>query len=368
MNPAGLRADIPALEGITYLNTGAGGPSPRRVVEAVCDCVEHQQYVAPAADGMYPAVFGTLDDTRETVAAFVGARTSEIALTQSTADGISRVATAIPWEAGDTVVRTDLEHSAGILPWSRLRDVSGIDVDVLETERGRIDLDDVKAAVTDATLLCLSSISWNYGTRVAVEDVVEIAHDAGTYVLVDAVQSLGQAAIDVHEWGADFVVGAGHKWLLGPWGAGVLYVRDGVDTDLEPHGIGYASVEEPDAPEYRFRRGARRLEIGTTSPAPYAGLEAAIDIVERVGIDTIEARNEALTDRLKDGLADERLLSPRAYESGLVTISADEPHATVSRLADAGIRVRSLPYPEAVRASIHAFNTEEDIDALLDQL
>ncbi len=368
MDPLDLRADIPALESITYLNTGAASPAPRRVVEATTECIERQQYVAPTEEGMYPALFAALDDARETIADFLGADTDEIALTQSTADGIARIATALPWEEGDVVVRTDCEHSAGILPWERLRDLYGIEIRELETTRGRLDLDTLTETVENADLLCLSSITWNYGTQFPIEEIVEIAHDTGARVLVDAVQSPGQVEVDVKEWDADFVVGAGHKWLCGPWGAGFLYVAENATGALEPQQIGYRSVAEPNATDYTFAAGARRLEVGTTSPAPHVGLQEAIDCLQEIGLDTIEGRIERLTDQLKDGLNDEELLSPRACESGLVTIAVDDPDTTVERLAKENIRIRAIPSPAAVRASIHVFNTASDIDALLDQL
>jgi selenocysteine lyase/cysteine desulfurase len=367
MDPLDLREEIPVLDDVTYLNTGAASPAPRSVVEAATDEIERQQYVAPGGEGAYPALFDTFEDTRERVAEFLGADTDEIALTNSTADGITRIATALPWEDGDVVVRTDCEHSAGILPWKRLRDMYGIEVRVLETDAGRIDRERAIEVLSGADLFCPSSITWNYGTRLPIAELTDIAHDAGARVLVDAVQSPGQVAVDVGEWGADFVVGAGHKWLCGPWGAGFLSVNDEATAALEPDRVGYRSVTDPNADTYEFAAGAKRLEVGTTSPAPYAGLQAAIDCIESIGIDTIEERIERLTDRLKGGI-DDRLLSPREYESGLVTIAADDPAATVSRLAEADIVVRSLPSPAAVRASVHAFNTEGDIDALREAL
>ena len=365
MDPLDLREAIPALDGITYLNTGAASPAPRPVVEAVTDRVEHHQYVAPAAEGMYPALFAAFDDARESVADVLGAAPDEIALTRSTADGINRIATALPWEAGDVVVRTDCEHPAGILPWERLADRHGIETRVVETTRGRLDRDRLTTALDGAALLCLSSITWNYGTRLPIAEAVAMAHDAGARVLVDAVQSPGQTTVDLDAWGADFVVGAGHKWLLGPWGAGFLYVADDATAALDPQHVGYRSVADPNDLERGFAAGARRLEIGTASPAPHAGLAAAIECLDSVGFDTIEGRIERLTDRLKQGLDGDALLSPRAYESGLVTVDVDDPEATVERLASHDIRVRSLPSPDAIRVSVHAFNTAEDVDRLL---
>ena len=365
MTPEALRADIPAVEQGVYLNTGASGPATNHVMDAMDEFVRYHEAEAPVGEGAYPAAFGALDGARETVAQHLGAAPHEIALTESTADGIARVAASIDWQDGDVVARTDLEHSAGILPWWNLEG-RGVGVDVIRTEAGRLDADDVKEAVADARLLCLSSITWNYGTELPVSDVVDVAHDAGCEVLVDAVQSFGQRDLSVYDWGADYVVGAGHKWLLGPWGAGVLYVDEDVAAERRPAQVGYRSIERGAEPT-RLKRGAPRYEVGTTSPAPYVGLEAAIERIEAVGIDVVHDRQERLTDRLKAGLGD-RLLSPRTFETGLVTFEAADPEGTVERLAAEGIHVRTLPDPDAVRASIHAFNTAADVDALLDAL
>jgi selenocysteine lyase/cysteine desulfurase len=373
VNPTELRADIPALDRTTYMNTGAAGPSPTRVAGAVEDCVERHEYDSPAEEGMYPCAFDVFDETRAVVADHLGATPEEVALTQSTTDGINRIAAALDWESGDEVVRTDLEHSSGILPWKRLKR-QGVEVEVVRSENGRIDADAMADAVRNAKLVCLSALTWSHGTRLPVREVVETAHDADALVLVDAVQNPGQSPVDVREWGADFVAGAGHKWLLGPFGAGFLHVAPGAEEHLEPAHIGYRSVEDPNAEEYAYEPGAHRLEVGTASPAPYAGLAEAIRTIEDVGYDAIRSRIEELTDRLKEGIvASEtaRLLSPREYESGLVSFAVDDPspEAFVEDLADDGVRIRSLPFPEnAVRASVHAFNTEGDVDELVARL
>jgi len=359
-----LRADIPALEDAVYLNTGASGPAPRRVLEAAREAQEYHEVDAHRGNP-YPHAWDAYDRTRETVADFVGADPDELALTASTADAISRVANAIDWGPGDVVVRTDLEHPAGILPWWRLRD-RGVEVHEVPCPDGRLDRDAYAEAVADATLVCLSSISWLHGTRLPVREAVEIAHDAGALVLVDAVQSVGHHPVDVREWGADVVAAAGHKWLLGVWGAGFLYVDSAVLEEFRPRHVGYRSVSEsPEA--VSLHDAAARFEVGTTSLAPYAALEEAIAINDEVGFDALRERMERLTDRLKAGVGD-RLAGPCDFESGLVAFEDDDPEATVEGLADDGVHVRTLPGTGLVRASIHGFNTAGDVDALLDRL
>lgn len=367
MTPLELRSDIPALQDDVYLNFGAHGPSPKYVVDAADEFVRSHEYDAPIADGPYEAAFGAFDRTREAVASFVGADEDEVALTESTTAGINAVANAIDWRPGDIVVRTDLEHPAGILPWHRL-EREGVEVRVVETEAGRIDPGRFAEAVADARVACFSAVTWTHGSRLPVGELVDVAHDAGALVLVDAVQVPGQLPMDVGEWGADAVAAAGHKWLLGLWGSGFLYVDRDVAESLEPRTVGYRSVETPTADPFEFATGARRFEVGSANPAPHVALREAIDAIDEVGVDRIEARIRRLAGRLADGVPDDRLLSPSAPESGLVTIDVDDPATTVERLAADGIVIRALPAPNAVRASVHAVNTTSDVDRLIDEL
>ena len=368
MDPEDLRAEIPALDGTVYLNTGAAGPSPRRVVDAVEDALEHHEYEAFGGAGTYPAMFDAMDETRAAVADHLGAPAESVALTRSTTDGIGRIAAAMEWEPGDVVVRTDQEHSAGILPWERLAKTDDIEVRVVEAAGGDVDSDAFRAAVADARLVLFSSLNWTDGARLPVAELTDIAHDADTRVVVDAVQSVGQHPVDVEAWGADAVAAAGHKWLLAPTGTGFLFVDDEFARSLEPAQLGYRSLADDEADPYELRPDARRFEVGTASPAIPAGLREGIAVIEELGYDAITDRVARLTDRLKDGVDADRLVSAREYESGLVTLAAENPESTVERLAESDIVIRDIPGTGTVRVSVHAFNTAGDIDALVDAL
>jgi selenocysteine lyase/cysteine desulfurase len=164
------------------------------------------------------------------------------------------------------------------------------------------------------------------------------------------------------------VAAAGHKWLLGLWGGGFLYVDGDAAEQLQPRTVGYRSVETPTADPFTYKPGARRFEVGSANPAPHVALGEAIETISAVGLDRIESRSHRLAARLGDQLPPDRLLSPSTPESGLVTVDVDEPETTVQRLAEDGIVIRSLPEPSAVRASIHAVNTEDEVDRLADAL
>ena len=359
--PDGLRADIPACESCAYLNTGASGPAPASVVEAVNEAQRRHEFDACGTDH-YTAAAELADAARNAIAGYLGARPEDVALVESTGDGISRVANAVEFDSGDRVVRTDFEHPSGVLPWRRLGE-SGVEVTTISCPDGRLPMDAYREAVEGARLVCLSSESWLHGTRLPVREAVEIAHDAGALVVVDAVQTVGQHPIDVEAWGADAVCASGHKWLLGPWGTGFLYAAPDAIDSFRPRHIGYNSAVDPTGDGLEYKPNATRFEISTRSLAPYAGLVEAIDTLEAIGFGTIESRVERLTDRLKAGLGD-RCLSPEGYESGLVAFDVEDTETFLARADSEGVVVRELP-SGAVRASVHAFNTAEEIDALL---
>ncbi|ERG96928.1 aminotransferase class V-fold PLP-dependent enzyme [Haloquadratum walsbyi] len=366
--PAEIRTAVPAFDDVRYMNTGASGPSPQSVVQAAQNAIEMHEWDAAGDPGPYPHAFDHYDDVRTTVADFLSASPEEIALTQSTSDGINRVAGALSWEPGDVIVRTDLEHPAGVLPWERL-ERRGCEVRVVPTHDGRIDREAYRDAVSDASFVCLSALTWNYGTILPVEELVAEAHDAGAFVLVDAVQIPGQRPFDVTEWGADAVAMASHKWMLGLWGAGFLYINDSVVSDLDPTAIGYRSVVAPgdEESQYELKSGAARFEVGTTNTAPYTALESAIEVIEDIGTDTIESHINVLATQLSANIPSDRLVSPSDPESGLVTLRVDDPETVVEQLKTKhDIVVRTLPDPDdTIRASLHVYNTREDVNALL---
>lgn len=364
MDPTTLRADVPAIaDGTVYLNTGASGPAPQRVLDAAREAERSHETEAHRGNP-YPDAWDAYDASRAAVAGLLSVDSDTVALTNSTADGISRVANAVDWTRGDVVVRTDLEHPAGVLPFARLGP-QGVSITEVAAPGGRLDREAYAEAVADADFVCLSSLSWLHGTRLPVRDAVELAHDAGAFVLIDAVQSVGHHPVDPTEWGADAIAAAGHKWLLGTWGAGFLYISPDAVANLEPRHVGYRAVPKG-ADGLQYHDGAARFEVGTQSLAPHAALREAIALRAELGAEIITDHIERLATRLAGGLGD-RLVSPRPPESGLVAFDDPAPEATVERLAEAGIHVRTVP-GERIRASVHVFNDASDVDALLAEL
>lgn len=369
MTPEELRDDIPLVsegdddDDYAYLNTGASGPTPNCVHAAIDEA--RDAHAEAHADDAYAHEEEVADETRETVASLVNAQPERLALTSNTTDGINFVADCFDWGSDDVIVTTELEHPAGVLPWKRVAEVHGAELRVVPTEGrndevGRLDRDAYERAVEGATLVCFSSVSW-YGVRLPVEELVETAHDAGAAVVVDAAQSVGAEHVDVREWDADYVAAPAHKWLLGPWGVGFLYVAEDAHVEARTR-VGYKSAVEPNESAV-LHDDARRFEVSTSSPALLAGARAGVETLCGVGLGTVEERISRLTARLEEGLGDRHI----STASGLVRFRDETPEETVERLKNEGVVVRSLPNGD-LRASVHVFNTEEDVERLLTDL
>jgi len=360
-DPEQLRGDIRILDDVAYLNTGSSGPSPRRVRDATVGALDVHEEVH--ADDEPFAIEGEVaDEAREAFASVLGAPSGRVALTSNTTDGINVVADCFDWRSDDTIITTTLEHPAGNLPWERISEVHGTEVRAVPTEEDgtALDVDAYKDAVANATLVCLSSVSW-YGVSFPVAELVDVAHDAGASVVVDAAQSIGAHEVDVRDWGADYVAGTAHKWLLGPWGVGFLYVAPDAPVGAQTR-VGYKSAPAPNESS-ELHEDARRFEVSTASPALYAGATEAAEVHEEVGVETVETRIQRLVSRLQEGLGERHISSG----GGLVRFDDPTPEETVERLRDTDVVIRSLPNGD-LRASLHVFNTPDDADALLEAL
>jgi len=344
MTPRELRADVPALGEAARTLISARTGRAEYVVEAASEFLADHEYGSATTDP-YSRAFETYETVRERVADFVGAEPDEIALTERRPTGSpgSRVPSTGSPATWSSVRPT--WNQPGILPWKRL-EREGVEVRVVETEEGRIDREAYAEAVADARLVCFSAITWTHGTRLPVADLVEIADEAGAFTLVDAVQSPGQVAMDVSAGRRRGGGGGGHQWVLGPWGAGFLYVDREAATELAPRAVGYRSVEDPNADEIVFKEGAKRFEVGSTTPAAHVGLiEGARR--DRRGRD----RDDRRPDRVAHGPAQRRRPRRPSAEPPRVRVRARHDRRRRPRgdgrpaRRRGGIVVRSLPHP-----------------------
>jgi selenocysteine lyase/cysteine desulfurase len=344
-----LRAAFPVLEHTAYMNAGTFGPVPRASADAqralLDRAAEEGRYVP-----WFEATIAARDAQRAGYARALGTTPEACALTTSASEGIVRVLAGLDWRPGDEVVTADDEHPGLLGPLLGLRDRRDVEVRA-------VPLADVPDAVGPSTrLVACSHVSWVTGEEVPSLRGVPCP------VLLDGAQGLGAVPVDLDALGCEFYAAAGQKWLCGPGGTGVLWVRPG--AELEPLGLTYANLAEP-------ARGlqaepwpdARAHDLPAFDALLAAGAAAAMEVLEadpgRIG------RGIALAARLAERLAEAgRTVAPRGATT-LVSWEDGDPEATAARLHAAGVVVRFLPGTPYVRASVGGWNDEGDLDRLL---
>ncbi len=369
-----VRADFPALADLTYLNLGTHGLMPEPALQRYLSAVaryEREGYVA------HYDLLETRERVRARLAALIGAPPTALVLTGNASDGINLVAAGIAWHPDDEVVISDQEHPAVENPFAylaargrlRLRRFS-LAVDPQTT------LSNLAAALTPRTrLLAVSMVSSQTGTRLPPVEAVALAHTHGVEVLLDAAQALGQFPLDVAALRCDYLVSNGHKWLLGPKGVGLLYIRPDRLEGLTPAHVGAGSLHE-DAPVPTLQPTAARFEYGTRSLPLWAGMDAALDWWQGRDAAALQAHMAALADELKARVAAHprlRLLSPRPWEHSSALVSfqvADQPDALalLRALWAQRVIVRAVPERNALRISTGPFNDSDDLDRLFGAL
>jgi len=333
MNLEHIRAAIPALASSIYLNTGTFGPMPTPVadeIRRVYGEIERQGTFSPAV--FWQMELDGFEAVRQQIAALLHADPADIALTRNVTDGINIVLHGLDWQPGDQVILTDHEHPSGTVPWLALAERAGVELRWLEVvdDADQI-VDRFQALLTPHTRLAqLSHVSCLTGLRLPMERLCRLARQAGVLTLVDGAHAEGQFAVDVQALDCDFYAACGHKWLLGPQGVGMLYLRREHVQRLRPIWLGWDVGQAFDraARSYQLQDTAARFEQSTRAWPLYLAFGKAIEFVEGVGLAAIEARVQRLrrdfTGQLQT-IPQVTLLSPRdgALGTGLVTLRVD---------------------------------------------
>ena len=385
-----VRGDKP----LVYLDSGATSQRPLPVWKAEEEFVLHTN--APVHRGSYQLAEEADDayeSARQAIAAFVGADRDEIAFTKNATEALNEVAYVLSDERagdlyvgeGDTVVITELEHHANLVPWQELCARTGATLKWYSmTEDGRIDLDSLE--LDDSVKVVAFTHQSNVTGAVAdVDELVRRARAVDAMVVLDACQSVPHMAVDFHALDVDFAAFSGHK-MCGPSGVGVLYGKDELLKKLPPFLTGGSMIEIVKMEETTFAEPPTRFEAGTQMTSQVVGLGAAVKFLEEVGMDNIHAHEKKLTERalrqLKEipGL---RIIGPETTENrgGAIsfTVEGVHPHDLGQVLDDYGVSIRvghhcAWPLHRAcgaqstARASFYLYNTEEEVDKLVDAI
>lgn len=356
---------FPVTENLVYLNHAGVAPLPRCVAESMMAWTEEAMRWGSY---YYDRWLETYEGLRLAAARLIGASRDEIAIVKNTSEGIAAVAMGLDWRPGDKVVVFAEEFPANYLPWKRLERCG-----VRLAELSIFDpLERVDEACRDARLLALSFVQYLSGYRADVEAIGEICRRRGCLFLLDAIQGLGAFPLDVERARVDVLAADGHKWLLGPEGCGILYVRREVQDLIEPAEFGWTNVanyHDFGNRDLRLRPDAGRYECGTLNTPGCFGLRAAIEFLLEVGIAGIAEAVMALGDQIAEGVRQKgyELACARtpAHASGIVSFRKEgvDSRAVVQQLKKKGIVLAARQ--GWIRASPHFYLSPEQIERFI---
>ena len=388
------RKDFPLLAGesLAYLDNAATAQRPQCVLDAEREFYSH--YNANPMRGLYPlsiAATEAYESAREAVRAFLNAKsTREIVFTRNTTEGLNLVAYSYGLshvKAGDEVLVSIMEHHSNLLPWQMVCRQTGAVLRFIECEMdGSVDLGKVEALITPRTkIVAMTQVSNVLGRVNPIREIADLAHRVGARMVVDGAQSTPHMPVDVQALDADFLAFSGHK-VYGSMGIGVLYGREELLEEMPPFLTGGEMIESVTRESAVYAELPHKFEAGTVNAAGAVGLHAALDYVGKVGFAEMHRREVALTERAMAGMAEmpyvHVLGSDKPEEhTGILAFTVDgvHPHDISEVLAADGVAIRAghhcaqpllqyLGHPSTARASLAFYNTEAEIDRLLESL
>ena len=401
LNVARIREEFPILkrtvrngQPLTYLDSGATSQRPERVWRAEERFVLHTN--APVHRGAYQLAEEATDayeGAREKIATFVGADQDEIAFTKNATEALNLVAYTLGddragahrIQAGDTVVVTELEHHANLVPWQELCRRTGATLKWYKiTPDGRIDLDSLELDET-VKVVAFTHQSNVTGAVADVPEMVRRARAVGALVVLDACQSVPHMPVDFHALDVDFAAFSGHK-MLGPSGVGALYGKRELLDALPPFLTGGSMIEVVNMDGSTYAPAPQRFEAGTQMTSQVVGLGAAVEMLTEIGMEAIAAHEHELTayalEKLQ-GVAGVQIVGPATAENrgGALSFAVDgiHPHDLGQVLDDQGVSIRvghhcawplhrCMNVQSTARASFYLYNTVEEIDRLVEAI
>ena len=380
-----LRADTPACESVIHFNNAGASLVPTPVYETVSAHLELERAI-----GGYEAARQAADALQgfySGFAALLGCNPDEIAFVENATRAWDMAFYGLPLEPGDRILTHGSEYASNYLAFLQQAKRRDFTIDVVPSDAtGQIDVAAMAAMITPRTrVVAITHVPSQGGLVNPAEAVGKVAREHDLIYLLDACQSAGQIDLDVGKLGCDVLTGTGRKFLRGPRGTGFLYVRRAAMDTIEPPFIDLHAAEWTAPGLYRWADGARRYETWEGFVAGKLGLASAVRYARDIGLPAIEARVTALAASLREALATVPGISVQdlgEQQCGIVTFTHDKRPADdiMTRLGKAGINVSVTPQPYAildlgargldavVRASVHYYNTENEIDRFIAEL
>jgi selenocysteine lyase/cysteine desulfurase len=362
------RDDFPVTSQLTYLNHAAVAPLCRPAAEAMKQLADDALNYGSLHYDQWMAAYQGL---RSAAARLINASSGEIAIVKNTSEGVATIALGLDWKSGDRIVVFQEEFPANYFPWLRLES-KGVQISRLSIHDP---LDRIAEAIRGARLLAISYVNYLSGYRVDLDTIGRLCREHNCFFFVDAIQGMGAFPIDVERSQIDALSADGHKWMLGPEGNGILYVRKNRLDQIEPvefgwtNAAGYADYASRDMTP---RPDAGRYECGTLNTIGCFGQRAAIEFLLAIGVEHITASVERLADRIYRGVRAKgyEVLAERTLETGSGIVSFRHPRVDareiVTKLREA--RIAAAPRQGWIRTSPHFYIDPAEIDRMLEVL
>jgi len=385
------REQFPFLNEVKYFDSASVSPPPEVSLRAMYDYYHHNPYnygVGNFDDAW--KVQRRVDEVRSRLLDYLHGKPGDaIVLTKNTTEAINILSNGIKFKPGDEIILTELEHQSNLIPWFRLQSAGLVKIRIVEADaNGLIDESKIKKMINERTkLIGVTHVSNLYGSIQPVEAIGEIANDAGVTFFVDAAQSLGRISVDVSKIKCDFMAICGRKGLLGPQGTGALYAKKGLLDSIEPTIVGSRGANIDKFYNVKLLDPPQKFESGVLNTAGFIGLGKSIEFLQSIGQSRIEGAIRELTAKLLDGLRSVPGLTvyrvpPLEKSAGILSwnikgvssfkvserLFRDHRIVVGSGAHGSVLGLKSLGIDDVVRTSIHFFNTEEEIDYLIDSL
>ncbi len=391
-----IRKDFPILsrevngKPLVYLDNGASSQKPQVVIDAIDHYYSYENTnIHRGVHTLSQEATQKYEDAREKVRTFINAEHGhEVLFTKGTTDSINLVASSFGranLQAGDEVIISTMEHHSNIVPWQLICEEKGASVKVIPiTDSGELMMDEYETLLSDRTkIVAVTHVSNSLGTINPVKEIIKKAHERNIPVLIDGAQAVPHQRVDVQDLDADFYAFSGHK-MFGPTGVGILYGKEALLNAMPPYQGGGDMIERVSFEKTTFNDLPHKFEAGTPNIVGGIALGTAIDYMEEIGLDNIEAYEAELlayaTNRLEaiEGL---RIIGTAAHKAGVISFQIEGVHHyDLGIMLDRkGVAIRTghhctQPLMErfgvtgTARASLAFYNTRADVDALVDAI
>lgn len=371
-----VREQFPLTRERAYLNTGGLGASPYVVIDAVVARMNELERISET--GHNEQLWSSL---KQKAAALLGCDAEEIAYTRNATEGINIVCNGLPLKRGDEVITTTHEHVGNAVPWLARQKRDGIVLKLFEpsTQSAQENLDRIERLVSKRTrVISVPHATTTTGQVLPAKEIAALAKAKKLWSFIDGAQTAGMLNFSLHDSGCDAYATSGHKWLVGPKGTGLLYVRKDMLDVIQALEVGAYSDKSHDLQtgELTFHPTAQRYEYGTVSTPLFVGLGAGIDFLTKVGMENVWARDAALSTALLDGLKEvpnAEILSPlnQAERSAMITFKMKNiEYLKLQSFLAEKYKLRTRGVGEAgvngLRISWHIYNSFEEVDRVLE--